>query len=1503
MAGNYLKSLQLAKQLEERAREATKNKERAEQAYVELERFVETCRDSDADLSEVEKILGDYNAAFDSKDYQSALAYVSKASDEARSSFIKRIGEVADSAEELLNLAQIPASEAKGALELLEKSKDQVLKDDLEGAMKSAKSAYGAAERALHEYFSTLISQAQEVLIQAKDMGDEVGVFEELLRKGKSALDKQEYETGISHVKEALEGAGENVRVQVKATIDRAEEFMVAGEELKADLTKAKAHIERANGALESLRYKDALAYAKRAESEGENTIHSKLQDLSREVREGIRKLKAVDEEIGIPQDLLDQAQAAMKDKKYIEAMRALSVADERVTEMQFKSVLDVIAKAKDRFVLAKKVGVDMTKPIMLLNTARDNLRLGKFEDSVKYAEQSRTEIEAALSVFYGARDQLVELAKAIKFAEDIGGDVTAVKSVLGEAKKAFESKDYQKTPELAAQAIGDAKKAAYDKTMDTIDVADKAFKVGKSMGADVTEAEGLLQRALASFSKEDLPESVKLARSGLEAANDAMTRVLSDRIHNIDQFVKGFTGEESLADVAEVINEARLRLSELSFETAFELLKDAQQRIEKTGQEECERLLGTATTKVEALKALDGEVADLEILITRVKEAMTKGVYEDATARAKEVIAGADELMLKLVQAQFSGMKDSIDEAKSIGIDVEAARATVKEARARFEAKDLEGAYSLLHGTRASLRKKVERFDDIKEMIRTAEELISEAQRSKANVASQVEELEAAKSVFKAGDFDSAEKALADLTREAEKKLAMYLAAKFILTSKEGIELVEANGVDVSEGQEMLAKAKDLMKAKEYEEALETAKNCSEAVSGTIAKAAGAMIKDLHRLLTDAKNVGIDTAGPEMLAQKADSLLKTGDYPEALRCIESARTDIDQIKNLSSQAAVEIKVARTSLKDAESLDMDVGKSREFLDQAVEALTRHQYAIALELAKKSSQTSSEITRNTIWGTLEKFRGKIDKSISEGGSVGMAERYVAEGVTAFNDGRYQEALRLAMQCEAEMDRAELQREVGSKAVEMAMMKAKEAAREGIKSEIVTTLVGNAEELLSKGKYVEALEEALKSGDELHRIRENLDSVRIELSSIREQVDRLRKVGIDTSECDQMVRAVNTMLTDHEFPEAREEMRRCSERAMALFEDSINDVMQQNGELISRAKSMGLSTKSCEDLMEVAKTSFSEKLWDFAYQQAAACRTMCFEVISKKIGNLSSDAMARLEPLKAVGASVKSVEELIEGAKEAVGRGDAPEAFQLLMEADQRILGIEDSHRKFTDLSIAAESAVEVLRRLDISTAESERLLALADLEREKDYDSAIEFIVEVLDSAKATIESYAPEVTGCVGSSSLQEGAEGEMNITLKNTGNVPAKDVSLELSGQFKVVDIPEVGNLRPGAGTTVKARIIPDRSGDLTVRVNIACKRTFDGAPRTFEFDGSVNVFKSGPPFKVTRATEMAKCAFCQGRIKNGFDIVSCRCGSDLHLACAKRTGKCPVCQQKYSF
>ncbi|UCE91349.1 MAG: hypothetical protein JSV90_08040 [Methanobacteriota archaeon] len=529
--------------------------------------------------------------------------------------------------------------------------------------------------------------------------------------------------------------------------------------------------------------------------------------------------------------------------------------------------------------------------------------------------------------------------------------------------------------------------------------------------------------------------------------------------------------------------------------------------------------------------------------------------------------------------------------------------------------------------------------------------------------------------------------------------------------------------------------------------------------------------------------------------------------------------------------------------------------------------------------------------------------RVEKASGEGLHVGTADRCVADGIEAFNSGRYEEALKFAMRCDTEMERAELQKEISARAVENARRKIVDATAEGIKADAAETVVKRAEGLLAKGKYPEALTAAIATGDILHEIRENFDSARIAFSAVREQMERLKKVNIDTSECNDILEKAHEQLAAQSFDEFRETIALCATKSSALFEASIGALVTETEALISRANSMGINTKACEDLLEIAQTSFSEKLWDFAYQQAQDCRSKCGELIDRKIDGLALEANARLRALGDLGAGVNAIRKEIAEARAHAGSDDHLKAFETLMAIDQKISLIEDSNREYMDTSIAAESAIENLRSLGGNVKEAERLLALADLEKEKDYESAIELLTEAMDTAQTEMESFAPEIEVSIETEGLQEGQRGDVVIVLRNTGRAAARSLRVDLSGEFEVVDVSELPLLESGKEGRVTARIVPKHKGELSVAAVVSSKRPFGSATDTCELEATLRVFAPGPPFKISRAADVTKCQLCQGKIKTGFDIVSCRCGGDLHLMCAKRAQNCPVCGQKFEF
>ena len=1504
MAGNYLKSLQLAKQLEERAKEASKNRKLAEEERESLEELLDQCKEGDVDLSDIEKLLSDFNTSMDSKDYPSAIAYASKAKDAAREAYIKKISDVSDSVETLLTLIRSSDGEPKGALELLEKSKKLAGEDDLRGAMKHARDAYDAGERAFHEHFSTLFSRAQETVNQAKETGDDVALFEDLLTRSKAALDKQDYENSITQLKEALEGAGENLRAQIEDTISSAENLIRAGQDIDADIERVNHHVERARSALDGLRYKDALSYAKRAESEGEKSLSGKLNDMVRDIRESIETMNTQDDDSLKSRQLLDSAQEAIRDKRFSEAINDYRKAREKIQSVHFQSVLRVIAKAKDKFVLAKKIGVDMSEAIRLLNASRESLKKGRFEEAINLAQESEDAVEGALQVFYKARDELIELTKELKAVNDLGLDTSDIKEMLVTAKKAFEKKDYSDASEATSNGISTARKKIFDVAKERIDRADERVRLGKMMSADVSEAEGLLKKASESLTGEDLMETVTLADSSLEAVDASLTASLDDKLKTIEEFVGGFPGEDdTMAKVGEDLAEARKNIESKEFQQAYEQIVGITDRLEHIGREECERLTKVAEDKLQMASTMGAGVSDSEVLMTRAKELYTKDNYQDSIGRLKDVISQVNEALFRLLQAEFSSIKDSMEEAKALGIDTGNAKDRLKAARAKVDSEEFLESYEMAVSTKDLVRGEIEKHDSIKDKVRRAEELIEEATKNKAETSKLTGTLDKAKEVFASGKLDDADKMLDGLIEETEKRLSMYLAAKFILTTKEFIDLGASHGVEMRDSDEMLGRAKTEMKNKDYDAALESAKRSSETAREALSEGVGQLIHEVQRMVTDAKNVSIDTASPERLIEKAVELAGSGDFEEALKCVDSAKEDIDHIRNLSSQAATDIKAARRALKEAETLNADVEKAEELLDQAVEALTRHQYAIALELAKRSHETSNEVTRESIRSTLDRFKQRIEDAASEGVPLGEAERCIAEGRQAFEDGRYQESLKLAMECEIEMERGELQKDISSKAVENARRKVTDAAAEGIKADRASEIVDRAEELLSKGKYTEALAAAIDSGDVLHQIREEFDGARIQFSAVREQIERLKKVNIDTSSCDEMLDTAHEYLSSHDFDKFSDALAKCSTKVSAHFQTSVNNQMDETRDMISKAKALGINTRVCEDLLEVAQTSFSEKLWDFAYQQAQDCRERCIGLVEKKIENLMRDADNRIEALGHVGGSVKSVRAAIDEAKSIAASGNHLKAFDILMEADKKILMVEESNKKYIDISIAAESSIENLRRLGGETKEADRLLALADLEKEKDYDSAIELVAEALDTARGQMEAFSPEVSATMETEGLYAGHEGEVTITLRNTGRAAAKAVTVNVAGEFDSDGVPGIPLLEPGKEAVVSAKVAPRAEGSLEVTATIGYSRPFDSTTDGTEVSQTFKVYPSGPPYKLGRATGVSKCVLCQGRIKAGFDILSCRCGSQLHLACAKRSGKCPVCGQKYEF
>jgi hypothetical protein len=81
LTGDYIKQLQLKKQIEQRAKEAAKSREAAEEKLVQAEDSLKLAKKMDAPSAESEKYLTEASSFFKEKDYRSSVSLSTKSLD------------------------------------------------------------------------------------------------------------------------------------------------------------------------------------------------------------------------------------------------------------------------------------------------------------------------------------------------------------------------------------------------------------------------------------------------------------------------------------------------------------------------------------------------------------------------------------------------------------------------------------------------------------------------------------------------------------------------------------------------------------------------------------------------------------------------------------------------------------------------------------------------------------------------------------------------------------------------------------------------------------------------------------------------------------------------------------------------------------------------------------------------------------------------------------------------------------------------------------------------------------------------------------------------------------------------------------------------------------------------------------------------------------------------------------------------------------------------------
>lgn len=735
MAGSYLKSLQLAKQLEQKAKEASKKKADAEGRLQIAEQILERCKSVNADTGSVEKAVAEVVAALDGKDYDLALDKSDKAVETAKKIFVDRVHSILSSADEIVQIVAEVGEEPAQLKQLMADTKASLDREDFDSAIKLAEQTYDTSQKALHEQYAKAYSRAQQIILKAKDLGENVEDFQKDLQSTKAMIESEDYTTAITSVKTTMEAGADMLKTRIASDIDSIEDSVLSAEDMGADVSKLKDMIARARELLASKDFDEAMSYARRALSETEKSVSGRIHEETRRLREDARTTKKHGGEVDAALSLVDTAAKQIKDHAIAEAGRNLEKARQTLKETQFKIVLQSISKSKDNFVLAKKLGVDISGAITLLNESRERLQKGQFEEAINAAEEADREIENCLGAFRQAQEGVEKLSAEIKSIEEMGIEIPADKNHFREARDALSEKNFIVAAEKATTGLEMLDKYFKQAAEEKVHEAENAISLASQLKADVSDAKELLSAANDHLAERSAVEAYKAAMQSIDISNVACHEFIADTISSFEAFLDDLSKSFDVTEYRSGIAEARELVDSKKFIEALEKIGEIKSGVEKKGAVECKRLIGDAGFKVGELDAAGMDAADLRLMITKADEFFGKGMLDKAVATAMEAIKDADATLEDLAKKTLFTLKTVLEEAKQDDLDTSKWRGLFKQSKDMLDSGEFSSSYQTSKRILDQISKYGRERQAVSSKMKKCEELLAEAAKSRIDV------------------------------------------------------------------------------------------------------------------------------------------------------------------------------------------------------------------------------------------------------------------------------------------------------------------------------------------------------------------------------------------------------------------------------------------------------------------------------------------------------------------------------------------------------------------------------------------------------------------------------------------------------------------------------------------------------------------------------------------------------------------------------------------------
>ncbi len=968
MSSDYLKQLQLTKQLEQKARELAKERRDAEARLQAAHDALSFACALNLDVTDAEASLAAASESFSKREHTAAVAQADRCLEKVRDLERNLLATIVEQVRTEI--------EAIGGSEELEKRLEEALamSERPHEALELADVIRGDVARLAEERLRQRVERAKELRRYAASIELQVDVSDEDIDTVLPHLS----DNGPEAAWKELDALMEHVLAPFRSLFDgRSSEIVGLVEQASRAEVSLDALTDLVDEAEEALRSNDA----ERALERLDEAERRRDDILIEAVRRRIDALRAEADEVADKGGELTTFWAELRsseDAVGTIVLEPLRRAGEALQEARAEVLMRAMQALRPRLMLSHRLGVDISEASSLLDEARDLLARRELSTALELTDRARDVLDAGLSGHFALADELARTRELFLTVRGLHMTQGEASEMVAESRRLALAGKIDEARSLLAGAAERLNALMLDVGTRRVFSGLASLSQAIAVGADV---EGERQRLLDAL--EDFRSGQHRALSELEEVagliQRASSEVAAERVRSASKRIS--SPSVDLSDLAPLVDEAHQLLGEGELLNAVGIARDVEQEA-IFRQRDASVAMGQ---KANELMALSRELGCTSNTIGQ-KMALAHRSLDpaDTAAMYADVISYATQLIRDELTSLLARLSRDIATARRNGVWVERAGKLSDDAAHKLLADDIVGCHATMVDARAELERASALHMETYNRIAFLTRALGQSGLPAKNPAQA--RLDATKRLFEAGKYDGARVSANACLQELEGLAAASLIPDRMEEARDLVALLEDLSLDMPEVHALMGKAEESYEQGRHEEALSSLKEIERAASRAVRKGLRARIKETTSQLDLCSRLGCDVASARSILDRAASMLNELRYQDALRAVRFADSEGERLLALFRSVQTNLERAEMYLEEAEERGVLVEEAHALLERAHDEMRGGKQSLALERGRMVHELVFNAVSPRLEAHLDEVESRHRLSDLEGGDL-------------------------------------------------------------------------------------------------------------------------------------------------------------------------------------------------------------------------------------------------------------------------------------------------------------------------------------------------------------------------------------------------------------------------------------------------------------------------------------------------------------------------------------